>query len=148
MKRATMAVMTPTGLKIRVGVEWAFALLARLWRKDPATDAFRVLKTCEAIEYIPTVAGLLAGLAATLLSRNLLWTIPVSVVVGRLAGFILTQTGMFVIIRPLGLLALARVWCHFCYTSIIFYVLLLAALYTTLGWAIPALWVAGESLPG
>ena len=66
-----------------------------------------------------------------------------SVVAGRLAGFVLTQTGMFVIIRPLGLLALARVWCHFCYTSIIFYVVLLAVLYATLGWAIPAVWVAG-----
>lgn len=138
-----MAIMTPTGLKIRLGIEWSFALLARLWMKDPATDAFRVLKTCEAIEYVPTVATLLAGLAATLLSRDLLWTIPASIVAGRLAGFILTQAGMFAIIRPLGLLALGRIWCHIPYTSIIFYVLLLGTLFATLGWIIPALWVVG-----
>jgi len=138
-----MAIMTPTGLKIRLGVEWAFALLARLWKKDPATDAFRVLKTCEAIEYVPTVASLLAGLAVTLLCRDSLWTIPLAVVAGRLAGFILTQAGMFLIIRPFGLLVLARIWCHLPNTSIILYVILLAALYATLGWVIPALWVAG-----
>jgi len=135
--------MTPTGLKIRLNIEWAFALLARLWRKDPATDAFRVLKTCEAIEYVPTVASLLAGLAATLLSGERLWIIPISIIAGRLAGLVLTQRGMFVIIRPLGLLALARIWSFIPYTSIFIYVVLLGLLYLALGWFVAALWVAG-----
>ena len=46
-------------------------------------------------------------------------------------------------VRPLGLLLLARIWSHFSYTSIIFYVVLLAVLFVTLGWPIPALWVVG-----
>ncbi|HUW30516.1 MAG TPA: hypothetical protein VM223_02790 [Planctomycetota bacterium] len=47
-----MAIYTPTGLKIRLRTEYAFALMARLY---PRVDAFRVLKTTEGIELVPTV---------------------------------------------------------------------------------------------
>ncbi len=54
-----MAIFTPRGLKIRLPVDYAFALMARLY---PKVDAFKVLKTTESLELIPSVITLLTGL--------------------------------------------------------------------------------------
>jgi len=54
-----MAIYTPRGLKIRLSVDYAFPLIARLY---PKVDAFRVLKTTEGIESLPTMAAFLTGL--------------------------------------------------------------------------------------
>jgi len=54
-----MAIYTPRGLKIRLAVDYAFPLIARLY---PKVDAFTVLKTTEGIESLPTLLAFLTGL--------------------------------------------------------------------------------------
>jgi hypothetical protein len=54
-----MSIYTPRGLKIRLSTNYAFALIARLY---PKVSAFKVLKTTEGIESLPTVISLLSGL--------------------------------------------------------------------------------------
>ncbi|MCY4379077.1 MAG: hypothetical protein OXC39_04530 [Candidatus Dadabacteria bacterium] len=53
-----MALYTPRGLKIRLNINHAFALMARLY---PKVDAFKVLKTTEGIESIPGMLAFIAG---------------------------------------------------------------------------------------
>ena len=47
-----MAIFTPRRLKVRLPTDYSFALMARLY---PRVGAFKVLKTVEAIEHIPSV---------------------------------------------------------------------------------------------
>jgi len=54
-----MAIYTPRGLKIRLTVDYAFALMARLY---PKVSAFQVLKTVEGIESLPQSIAFLAAL--------------------------------------------------------------------------------------
>lgn len=54
-----MAIYTPRGLKIRLSADIAFGLMARLY---PRIDAFKVLKTTEGIESLPTVVAFITGL--------------------------------------------------------------------------------------
>ena len=56
-----MAVYTPRGLKVRLPVSYAFALIARVY---PRSDAFRVLQLTEAVENLGGLATFLAGLVA------------------------------------------------------------------------------------
>jgi len=54
-----MAIYTPRGLKVRLPVEYAFALMARLY---PQVSAFDVLKTTEGIESLPGALAFIIGL--------------------------------------------------------------------------------------
>ena len=54
-----MPIYTPRGLKIRLEPEYAFSLLARL---DPRVPPFRVLKTTEGIDLVPSAIALIVGL--------------------------------------------------------------------------------------
>lgn len=56
-----MAIYTPRGLKIRLSIPHAFALVARLY---PRVSAFRVLKTTEGLESVPDLLAMLACLAS------------------------------------------------------------------------------------
>ena len=102
--------MTPRGLKVRLELPWAFGLLARLFEKDRRTDAFRVLKTCEAIESIPAVVSFIAGTTVAWHKDWPVWSICVAQIVGTLIGTLLTQYGLFVLVRPFGILALGSIW--------------------------------------
>jgi hypothetical protein len=55
-----MAIYTPRGLKLRLPIDTAFALMARL---HPRVDAFTVLKTTEALECAAATATFAAGVA-------------------------------------------------------------------------------------
>lgn len=105
-----MSIYTPRGLKIRIPAPSAFTLLARLWKRDRHTDAFRVLKTCEAIESIPDVLSFTLGLAVAIGFRNWVWAIVPARVVASLLGLFLTQMGLFGLLRPTGVLALSYLW--------------------------------------
>lgn len=87
---------TPKGLKVRLDIPLGFTLLARLWRKDPNTDAFRVLKTCEGLECIRPLFGFIGGIVALIAGPNL-WYVPLGIVIGSLIGSILTAFGLFII---------------------------------------------------
>ena len=56
-----MAIYTPRGLKIRIGVPYAFGIMTRLY---PKVTPFKILKTTEGIESIPGMLAFIAGLIA------------------------------------------------------------------------------------
>jgi len=62
-----MTIYTPRGLKVRVTVAQAFALMRRLW---PSVTPFSFLKTVEAIESIPSVLAICAGTFAIVLQER------------------------------------------------------------------------------
>lgn len=105
-----MAIMTPRGLKIRLDVRTAFALIARLWRRDARTDAFCVLKTCEALEDVPAVLACVGALASAYNIEWPAWSIVVAMAAGRCVGVILTRTTAFELLRLSGIISLARIW--------------------------------------
>lgn len=139
------SIATPTGLKIRVEASWAFALLLRLKNKDPRTDAYRVLKTTEAIEYIPSLLATMVALG--FIYGYSPWAIPVGMVMGRILGLGLTLTGSFDTIRPLGLLALGEVWCRIPW---IFHpavhLLIAGVLFASHGWLATGIWIGSLAL--
>jgi hypothetical protein len=59
MQPSQMAIYTPRGLKVRLPLDWAFALTARL---QPRIDAFTVLKTTEALECTAGAATFIVGM--------------------------------------------------------------------------------------
>jgi hypothetical protein len=59
-----MAIFTPTGLKIRLPVAYAFALIGRL---HPRVTAFKMLKTAEGIQLLPSVYFSIAVLLCLIL---------------------------------------------------------------------------------
>jgi len=137
-----MALMTPRGLKIRLELPWAFGLMARLWTNDPRTDAFRVLKTCEAIEEVPSVIAYAAALTAALCAAWPPWSITLAMLTGAVLGTLLTQFGLFTLIRPLGLLFLGYFWSWISGYGLLLVAGLVAA-WAAQGWQGPLWWFAG-----
>jgi hypothetical protein len=140
-----MAFMTPRGLLISLEVSEGFSLLTRLWEKDPKTDAFRVLKTCEAIYAIPAVVGFIAGLIAVFFPGCPRWAIAASIAVGWCVGQLLTVFGVFVIIRPTGLLMAGLIWSYIPFRTL-GQLALLVFLLVKFGWAVPVLWLVGAAV--
>lgn len=123
----------------------AFSLLARLWTKDQKTDAFRVLKTCEAIEYVPSVTALIAGLVAVFCPGRPLWSIPVAIVTGKVLGLLLINWGFFIVLNPSGIMLGALVWSYIpLHPSAVIHVPLLVFFFIRFGWFVSAIWVAGN----
>jgi hypothetical protein len=78
-----MAIYTPRGLKIRVPIPYAFALMNRLY---PRVSPKQVLKTAEGFDSLPGMMAFIAGLA----SLGFQWepfTTTAAVGIARLAGF-------------------------------------------------------------
>jgi hypothetical protein len=135
--------MTPRGLKIRLGLDWAFTLIARLWQKDSRTDAFRVLKTVEAIEHVPTVLAFAGSIIAALVPSWPIWSVAIGAIVGKLIGVLLTHSGMFIVLRPLGIMLLARVWSYLPGFGELHIVAMVALCFVRGWWLIPA-WLVGH----
>ncbi len=142
-----MALMTPRGLKIRLELDWAFTLMGRLWQNDQQTDAFRVLRTVEAIEHIPTVLAFAGGVITAFVPQLPIWCIAVGSIVGTSAGAALTQAGMFGVLRPLGIMFVARAWSYLPGFGEA-HVLVLAVLVFVRGWLSVPIWVAGLVVGG
>lgn len=103
-----MAIMTPRGLKVRLPVDLAFTLIARLWDRDRRVDAFRVLKTCEAIHSVPAMLGYCAGIG-TAAGPTLPWSVVPAILAGRVAGEVFIRSPL--VYLP-GLIPLARLWSY------------------------------------
>ncbi len=88
-----MAIFTPRGLKIRLPFNYAFALIARLY---PKIDAFKVLKTTEGLESIPSLIIFVVGLICFYL-RLSPFEIGVYVFVASIAGFLIILFGLYII---------------------------------------------------
>jgi hypothetical protein len=96
-------IYTPRGLKIRLELPYAFALMARL---HPRVSAFRVLRTTEAIESIPSSLSFICGMLAFLLR----WSpagIAAAVAAAYTCGVLINAAGFYVI--P-GVVSLGRVY--------------------------------------
>jgi hypothetical protein len=82
----------PRGLKIRLTVDYAFALMARLY---PKVDAFRVLKTVEGIESLPQSFAYLAALVCFYLNLPP-WQIGLIVFAVIILLSLMTRFGFYV----------------------------------------------------
>lgn len=123
-----MAIYTPQGLKIRVSLDFAFALMARLY---PRVGAFRVLKTAEGIEEIPSAVSSVVAVFCLLTTVTpmyiAIWTIGSYLAVG-----LLRQFGVFVL--P-GLIALGTFKSHLTFFSVPWdFLALMAYAYYAIGW--------------
>ncbi len=88
-----MAIYTPRGLKIRLPMDYAFALIARLY---PRVDAWRVLKTTEGLEHIPSVLSLIVGIECVVTHIPPLH-LGLAVFVASLIGSFITRRGMYLV---------------------------------------------------
>ncbi|MFQ5464216.1 MAG: hypothetical protein ACE5E5_16510 [Phycisphaerae bacterium] len=138
-----MSLMTPRGLKIRLELPWAFTLLGRLWKVDCRTDAFRVLKTCEGIESMPSFLSWLLGLAVAFYPGRPEWAIIVAIAGARIAGQLLMDLGRFDVLRPLGLLWLGTVWSYIAGWGLI-HIPAIITLLLVFGWKDAGCWIAGH----
>lgn len=130
-----MAVYTPRGLKIRLPVDYTFALLTRLY---PQVDAFRVLKTTEGIDCIPPLLAFCAGLIC-FASHAHPFYIAVAVVISSSLGTLLTCRGLFIV--P-GLVALGTMYSYLAGYGIYFVTLLVVGYFTVGLWGIAAYFIA------
>ena len=129
---------TPRGLTIRIEIPIGFALLARLWTQEPATDAFRVLKTVEGLEYIPAIFGFVCAFIG-LLGGSVWWHLTMGLVVGNLLGMLLTMFGAFVV--P-GLPSFATWWSVVSGYGV-FTAFGVAVAWLLKGWEYAVAWIAG-----
>lgn len=88
-----MAIYTPRGLKIRLPLDYTFALLARLY---PRVDAFRVLKTTEGIESIPSLLAFCTAMVCFGLHTTP-FIVGLAVTIAVTFGTLLTSRGLFII---------------------------------------------------
>jgi hypothetical protein len=129
--------MTPRGLKIRLEIPHGFTLIERLRERDPSTDAFRVLKTVEGLETIPKFSTFAFGIVALLVVPNY-WYVLGALVLGSLAGKLLTMFGVFV--PPLVLICTGLSWI----TGFGLFMLLgLAIAWIVRGWPFAVSWFGG-----
>jgi hypothetical protein len=91
-----MAIYTPRGLEINLRVPYAFALMQRLY---PKVDAFKVLKTTEALESIPAALAFSSGLACFYLKVGY-YHIALYSFALFMAGVVITFLGIMVPVLP------------------------------------------------
>ena len=138
-----MGYKTPRGRQIDFSVEESFALMGRIWRKDPKRDAYSTLRLCESIDNLPQLISYVLGLTATLMYENEPWTISVALAIGALIGAI-SLLGSGLVGLSLGfplLLPILRLW------STIPEMIRLAdppvAIGLTSGWQSSGMWIIG-----
>lgn len=130
---------TPRGLEICIEVRYGFALLARLWKHDPATDAFRVLKTAEGLEIIPSIFGVV-GAFVGLFMGSLSWAVVAGLVMGNILGKLLTMFGAFII--P-GLTTFATLW-SWIHGYGLLSIIGISLAWVLRGWEWAAAWILGS----
>ncbi|MBI2808150.1 MAG: hypothetical protein HYX68_24455 [Planctomycetes bacterium] len=88
-----MAIYTPRGLKIRLPLNFAFALMARLY---PRVSPFSVLKTTEGIELLPSLFTFVAAVTACAFKLDPL--VCGGIILGAgVVGTLITLNGFFAI---------------------------------------------------
>ena len=121
-----MAIYTPRGLKIRISVPYAFGLMARL---SPKVSPFRILKTTEGIDSVPSMLAFFAGLVAFAMRLSPI-EIGLLVAGAHLFGNLLNMFGLFVI--P-GLVRLGTFYSNLAGYGV-FLIVLLAVGFVMVGW--------------
>ncbi len=82
-----MSIYTPRGLRIRLGLDYCFALMARLY---PAISADRVFRTAEGLASLSSALGFAAGIAALIARLPALMVLGVTAI-ACVAGFLLAH---------------------------------------------------------
>lgn len=135
-----MAIYTPRGLKIRLRMNHAFALMARLY---PKVDAFKVLKTTEGLESIPGMLALIVGLVSFYLGLDP-YQIGLYTLIASVVGTAITTFGVFIVpgLPKLGTL--------YSYISGFGILLILSAVYgfVSVGWQGVAAFFIGKLVAG
>ncbi|SED17924.1 hypothetical protein [Paenibacillus sp. GP183] len=96
-----MSVYTPKGIKVRISVDVSFALMARLY---PKVSAFRVLKTTEGVDEIPTTFGFIASLIC-LFNKVDPVTFFIATLISIVCGLLIKEFGIALVVPgiiPLG----------------------------------------------
>jgi hypothetical protein len=121
-----MAIYTPRGLRIRIAVPYAFGLMARLY---PMVSPFRILKTTEGIEYLPSMLAFASGIIVFIIKLSPLY---IGLVVGgaQFVGVLINLFGFYLI--P-GLIPLATLFSYFAGYGIFFITILVVGFIFT-GW--------------
>lgn len=131
-----MPIFTPRGLKIRLDPVYAFTLLARL---EPRVHPIEVLKTTEAVENAPALAGIVAAVIAIGLQASeptIFWaTLITSAIIGAS-----TRYGIFIV--P-GLIPASKVFSRFSGWGV-FLVGVVILAWMSLGWTAAVAYVAGR----
>jgi hypothetical protein len=121
-----MAIFTPRGLKIRLPIDYSFALMARLY---PQVSAFRILKTCEGIESIPSVLAFSAAMVC-FIGHFAPYVAGIAIFCAYIVGSALTQRGLFIL--P-GLVAVSTLFSYLAGYGLFTGAVLVTG-YLTLGW--------------
>lgn len=130
-----MAIYTPRGLKIRLPINYTFALLARLY---PRIDAFRVLKTTEGIELIPSLLAFCTAMVCFGLYTSP-FTVGIAVTIAFTSGVLLTSRSFFVI--P-GLVAFGTLYSYLSGYFLYFIAVVVVGYSTTGIWGVVAYFTA------
>ena len=138
-----MALYTPTGLKIRLPVPHAFALMARL---EPHVSPFRVLMATEGIELVPNMLRLFVALACFWYQQSFVATF-LWCVLATLAGMIVNILGVHRIpglVRLSTLYSYCNVW-ELCTIATVLFGIAVAGWQTALAYCLScaAGWVLG-----
>lgn len=120
-----MQVYTPRGLKVRLEVEYAFALMKRLY---PKVDAFKVLKTTEGLELLPSAVTFIATIIAYVMKLEAV-AIAITAFTSFLITYMITFFGLYII--P-GLPALGTLYSYISGYGIAFIIIAVTG-YLTIG---------------
>jgi len=121
-----MAIYTPRGLKIRLPVPFAFALMSRL---HPRVSAFEILKTTEGLEELPAALSFVAALVCAFV-RSSPQQLFLSVLASCLVALLINQLGLYIF--P-GLVALGTTYSYFSGWGLLL-ILIAIATFLTVGW--------------
>jgi len=86
-------IYTPRGLKIRLEVEYGFALMKRLY---PEVDAFKILKTTEGLELLPSAVTFIAIIIAFIMRLEIVQIATISFL-SYFLSYMITFWGLFII---------------------------------------------------
>ena len=85
-----MAIFTPRGLKVRLPVDYSFALMQRIY---PSVDAFKVLRTTEGFELLPNSMSFIAAIICFLNQLDPIWTAGIVAAV-HVFGYFMCISGL------------------------------------------------------
>ena len=135
-----MAIYTPKGLKVRLTVAQAFALMSRLY---PNVKPFDILKRTEAIDLLPATMSFITALAFFSAISNLSY-IGIAIILASTIGILMNKFGFYFI--P-GIIRLAATYSFFAGFGVLFITAIVYS-YIRVGWKGPVVYLAASAFSG
>jgi hypothetical protein len=117
-----VSTFTPRGLKIRLEAAWAFALMARLY---PKVNAWKVLRTTEALEQLPAACSLVFG-GVSIANGFSIYEISAYILLGSVIGSFLALSSL---VRLPGVIPFANLCNVFPFFTVPWTILIIYGLY-------------------